>query len=121
MTDIINLIQGDTANIKVQIQENGVGVNLTNYTVSLGLQLGNSTPIIIPCTKGYTDNTTTPATVYAASDGYVTVPFTPVLGTAISGVLVGQFHLTAGGVTRGWPCPSFITVIIGESIVLPTV
>jgi hypothetical protein len=121
MTYIINLIKGDTDNVKVQIQEAGIGVDLTSLTVTLGLQLGNCTPVIIPCTKGYTDYSTDPETTYEATDGYVTVPFTPVLGTATVGVHSGQFHLTAGGVTRGWPCPSLITVNIGESIGLPTV
>jgi len=116
MTDIINLVKGDTDNIKVQIQENKVGVDLTYYTVTLGMRYGNSTPVIIPCLNGYTDSSANPVAVYTAADGYVTVPFTPELGTAVSGLFYGQFHLVAELATRGWPCPSFITVIIADSI-----
>jgi hypothetical protein len=114
MTDI-NLIVGDTDNIRAQVIGGGINVDVTNYDVTFTMENDAGVTYTITCTKGYTDSSTTPQINYSATNGYVTIPFTS-RETAKAGTFAGQLHLSTIGLTRGWPVGSYITVKIWEAV-----
>lgn len=115
----ITLIQGDTEDIKIQLSEAGNPVNLTNFTVSFTMESDSGEKITIDCLKGYTDISTTPATVYTADNGYITLPITET-DSAAALTYKGQIRLTNSGLNRTWPLDYDIIVKIRRSI-LPEV
>lgn len=112
----INLIQNDTDNIKIQLKDGDVVVDLSPFTVTFTMVNDAGEKITIDCIKGYTDHNTMPITNYAGTDGYITLPFTAT-ETSESSTYIGQFHLNSAGFTKGWPVRSYITVKIWESII----
>ena len=111
----INLIQNDTDNIKMQLKDGDGVVDLSPFTVTFTMVNDAGEMITIDCIKGYTDYTTTPTTVYAETDGYITLPFTET-ETSESAIYIGQLHLNGDGFTKGWPLRSYTTVKIWKSI-----
>lgn len=115
MTHDIELIQGDTDDIKVQILQDGKVVDLTDPSVSFIMTSDAGDKITIICLKGYTDKTTTPDTVYPATDGYLTLPFTEI-ETCNADEFIGQFKLAYDGFNRRWALGKYVTVKIWEAI-----
>jgi hypothetical protein len=116
MTDYdINLVEGDSEDIKFQVFHNNIKVDLTPFDVTFNMDNDVGDYVTIDCRKGYIDTSTTPAIVYLASDGYFTIPFIP-RSTGTAGVFKGQAHLTKEGLTRAWPLGKYISVKIWDAV-----
>ena len=103
---------GDADIVGAQLKENGVGINLTGYTVSLIMKSSAGDRITIPCTlNAVVNGVSVPAT-----SGGVTIPFTAV-HTETAGNYRCEFLISDGDTTAHIPSGNnYLTMTIWEAL-----
>jgi hypothetical protein len=103
---------GDADIVGAQLKENGVGINLTGYTVSLVMKSSAGDRVTIPCTlNGTVNGVSVPATA-----GGVTIPFAAT-HTATAGNYRFEFLISNGTTVARIPSGNnYFTLTVWEAL-----
>lgn len=109
----LELNEGDTCNVGMQLKQAGVAVDLTGSTsVTFTMKNETGTEFSIPCAPGGTVN----GTAYTFAQGGITVSFTAT-HTANPGIFQGKVTVIHAGAQKTFPSGNvYITVKIWEEI-----
>jgi len=103
---------GDADKVGAILKMNGVGINLTGYSVSFVMKSSDGERVIIPCTlNGVVNGESVPAT-----SGGVTIPFTET-HTATAGNYRCEFLISDGDTTAHIPSGNnYLTMTVWEAL-----